>query len=212
MSATPLNVRGLHKSYARHAVLVDIELTIAPGEVVALQGPNGAGKSTLIGCVCGTVIPDSGSVSIGGLDLVAQPIEARRRLRYLAQEVEVPGGVTGRELLAFHADVFGEATALDRAMALAGLGEAIDHLATTYSVGMRRRLAAACLIPGQADLYVLDEPMSGLDGESRVRVTEWLSRVLSRGAGVLVAAHEQDRALLETLEARVVTLGVDTQS
>src|SRR5690606_34264922 len=137
-------------------------------------GPNGAGKSTLIGCVCGTVIPDAGTVTIAGHELRGEPIQARRRLRYLPQEGDVPIGLTGRELLEFHADVFEDRGALTTAERLADLGPALDLLATTYSVGMRRRLAFAALACGDAGLYVLDEPFAGLDAASRERLLDWL--------------------------------------
>ncbi len=207
MSAPPLRVEGLTKRYAGRAVLEGVELEVGPGEVVALVGPNGAGKSTLLGSVVGTVIPDLGTVAIAGHDLRREPIEARRALRYLAQEVEVPAGLTGRELLEFHAGVFSEPAAVDRAAKLADLGPAIDLLASTYSVGMRRRLAFACLVPGTAALYVLDEPFAGVDTQARGSLLEWLAQRRRAGAGVLLAAHaESEGPALTALEARCFEL------
>ena len=206
MSA-PLEVSGLSKAYAGNRVLVGVDLTVAAGEAVALLGPNGAGKSTLIGCVCGTVIADAGTVRIAGHVLGEEPLQARRRLRYLAQEVDVPIGLTGRELLEFHADVFEDRGSLAAAEALAGLGPALDLLATTYSVGMRRRLAFASMACGDAALYVLDEPFAGVDAESRDRLLDWLLARKRGGAGILLAAHASDRPALDALEARSHVLG-----
>ncbi|MCA9687570.1 MAG: ATP-binding cassette domain-containing protein, partial [Myxococcales bacterium] len=163
--------------------------------------------STLIGCVCGAVIPDAGRVEIAGHDLRDQPIQARRALRYLSQEAELAPGLTGRELLEFHADVFEARGDLDRAIKLADLGPAIELLASTYSVGMRRRLAFACLVPGDAALYVLDEPFAGVDAEGRERLLAWLLARRRAGAAVLLAAHAQDRWALDALEAREFRLG-----
>lgn len=208
MSAPPLQVRGLSKRYAGRSVLDNLDLDLAAGETLALTGPNGAGKSTLLGCVVGTVIPDAGVIRIAGHDLAREPIEARRALRYLPQEVEVPAGLTGRELIEFHADVFGEPAALERAVALADLGPAIDLLATTYSVGMRRRLAFACLLPGPGRLYVLDEPFAGVDSHARVALLEWLGERRRAGAGILLAAHEASEGpAIAALEARTFPLG-----
>src|SRR5690606_3929612 len=148
----------------------------APGESVVLLGPNGAGKSTLIGCICGTVIPDAGTVAIGGHDLSAEPLASRAALRYLPQEVEVPPGLTGRELLEFYAAVYRDPDGARAAEAFTGLGDALDRLATTYSVGMRRLLAFAGLLPGVAALFVLDEPFAGVDADGRARMVEILSR------------------------------------
>jgi ABC-type multidrug transport system ATPase subunit len=203
----PLRATGLSKRYAQRSVLTDVSLELQPGETVALLGPNGAGKSTLIGCVVGTVIPDAGSVAIAGHDLRTEPIQARRRLRYLAQEVDVPAGLTGHELLEFHADVFEDRAALPRAAKLSGLGPALELLATTYSVGMRRRLAFASLAFGDAAVYVLDEPFAGVDAEGREQLLAWLIEQRAAGAAILLAAHVQDSWALEALDARPFSLG-----
>ena len=205
--SVPLRVQRLSKAYAGNSVLDAIELEVAAGQAVALLGPNGAGKSTLIGCVCGTVIPDAGALTIAGHDLRAEPIEARRQLRYLAQEIDVPIGLTGRELLEFHADVFEDRSGLKIAEALAELGPALDMLATTYSVGMRRRLAFAAMACGDPALYVLDEPFAGVDAQSRERLLAWLLERKQDGAGILLAAHASDRDTLDALGARSFVLG-----
>jgi ABC-type multidrug transport system ATPase subunit len=202
----PLRATGLSKRYAQRPVLTDVSLELQPGETVALLGPNGAGKSTLIGCVCGTVIPDAGSVAIAGHDLRSEPIQARRRLRYLAQEIDVPAGLTGTEILEFHADVFEDRSGLAQARALTGLGDALSLLATTYSVGMRRRLAFASLAFGDAAVYVLDEPFAGVDAEGREQLLAWLLERRTAGAAILLAAHAQDEWALQALDARRFTL------
>ncbi|MCA9700077.1 MAG: ATP-binding cassette domain-containing protein, partial [Myxococcales bacterium] len=124
--APPLRVRELRKQYVDRRVLDDLSLEVAAGEAVALLGQNGAGKSTLLGCICGTVIPDAGTVEIAGHDLRSEPVQARRRLRYLPQEIDVPAGLTGRELLEFHAEVFAAPADLPQAVALADLGPALE--------------------------------------------------------------------------------------
>lgn len=192
MPAQPLRATSLGKRYTAAPLFTDLDLSVGPGEVVALLGPNGTGKSTLLGCVTGSVIADSGKIEIGGHDLHAAPIAARAALRCLPQEVEVPEGLTGRELLEFFAAVFSEPRGLGRALALAELGPAIDALATTYSVGMRKRLMFAALVLGDAALYVLDEPFAGVDREGRGRMLAAIEAALQRGAGVLLSAHDTD--------------------
>jgi len=212
----PLVVSALAKSFGRHAVLAGIDLEVQSGETVALVGPNGSGKSTLLGCICGTVIPDAGSIHVAGHDLFREPILARHGLRYLPQEVEVPDGLTGREFLAFYADVYGVPEAAAEAEARSGLGEAIERLASTYSVGMRRRLgfaaALAGLVPPRAAgprLLVLDEPFAGVDDDGRALMRDLLGQARRHGAGLLVAAHERDLRELEAFSPRLVTLGQD---
>jgi ABC-type multidrug transport system ATPase subunit len=204
--ASPLLATGILKRFGPRVVLRDRDLRVDPGEAVVLRGPNGSGKSTLIGCICGTVIPDEGTIVIGGHDLRTEPMDARARLRYLPQEVEVPPGLTGRELLTFFADVHHDPTGLERAVAFTELGEALDRFATTYSVGMRRLLGFSTLLPGQADLWVLDEPFAGVDEAGRARMMQRIEDARTRGVGILLAAHDRDAPELAAMQARAVEL------
>lgn len=203
---TPLFVGALSKRYANTRVLERVSLTIAAGETVALIGPNGAGKSTLVECIVGRTIADEGRVLIDGVDLAAEPIEARKRLRYLPQDVEVPEGLTGHDYLQLVADVFAEPTGIDALIAASGLGAALDMLASTYSVGMRKRLAFAALACGDASLFVLDEPFAGLDREGRDAVVQVLRDACSRGAGVLLTGHDREDGPAQLLSPRWVAL------
>lgn len=187
-----LEVTGLSKAYAGRSVLRDVNLAVAAGEVAGLLGPNGTGKTTLLGCVTGAVIADAGRVVIGGQDLQGAPLAARAVLRSLPQEVEVPEGLTGREIVEFYAQVFAEPEGQARVIELADLGPAIDALATTYSVGMRKRLMFAALMLGPARLLALDEPFAGVDRAGRARMVAALGRALKAGAGVLLSAHEEE--------------------
>jgi len=201
-----LLLEGLSKAYGRNHVVDGFDLHVAPGEAVALVGPNGAGKSTVLGCVAGAVIPDRGTITIGGHDLATAPLMARAALRYLSQEAPIPAGLTGREILSFFSDVYGDPEGLDRAIAFCALGDAIENLATTYSVGMRRRLMFAAMLPGKPSVYVLDEPFSGVDGEGQDRMIERLDEVRAAGCGVLLAAHDRDEPGVRRLQARVAEL------
>ena len=199
----PLVVDAVTKRYAERVVLDAISLRVEPGQTVVLRGPNGSGKSTLLGCIAGTVIPDEGRIAIAGHDLQREPLLARGALRYLPQEPEVPAGLSGRELLGFFADVFGDPGGAERAAAFLGFGDALERFATTYSVGMRRLLAFAALLPGtgagRGRLWVLDEPFAGVDEEGRAKIRDALQRALRDGAGVVVAAHDRDVQDVEPL-------------
>ena len=103
--------------------------------------------------------------------------------------------------------MFAETHGLDAALALADLGPAIETLATTYSVGMRKRLMFAALTLGDAALYVLDEPFAGVDREGRERMLAALRKALARGAGVLLSAHEGEELRGVGIDARALDLG-----
>lgn len=198
----PLRVAGVHKRYGARVILGGVDLEVAPGELVVLRGPNGTGKSTLLGCVCGQIVPDQGTIAIDGQDLRTAPMAARSRLRALAQEVEVPPGLTGREWLAFCADVHG--APLPPSTGDPQLDEVIDQLATTYSVGLRRRLAFLGLCVGTPRLFVLDEPFAGVDVDGRAAMLGRLRGFLAQGAGALVAAHDHELGELDSLGPRLV--------
>lgn len=198
----PLRVHGVTKRYGSRVILDGVDLDVGDGQLVVLRGPNGTGKSTLLGCVCGQIVPDEGTIAIDGHDLRAAPMDARRPLRALAQEVEVPPGITGREWLAFCADVYGAGA--PGSIGDPQLDEVIDHLATTYSVGLRRRLAFLGLCLAKPRLFVLDEPFAGVDVDGRRTMLDRLREFLAAGAGALIAAHDHELGELETLEPRLV--------
>jgi len=206
-STAPLSVEALTKRYADRTVLDALQLRVEAGQTVVLRGPNGAGKSTLLGCIAGTVIPDEGRVVIAGHDLARAPLRARAALRYLPQEPEVPAGLSGRELLQFYADAQGDPTGVERALERLAFGDAIDHFATTYSVGMRRQLGFAALLPGRGRLWVLDEPFAGVDAAGRAWIRQAIADALAQGAGVVIAAHDRDVDDVAPLEPRRFDVG-----
>ena len=207
----PLVIEALTKRYAERTVLDGISLRVDPGRTIVLRGPNGSGKSTLLGCIAGTVIPDAGRLAIGGHDLAREPLRARAALRYLPQEPEVPPGLSGRELLGFFAEVYGDPGAVERAAAFLGFGAALERFATTYSVGMRRLLMFAALLPGRGRLWVLDEPFAGVDAEGRAKILGAIERALAGGAGVVLAAHDRDVQDVEPLSPVRVDVGTPAE-
>jgi len=203
-----LVVDGVRKAFGPHVVLDAVSLRLAAGHTMVLRGPNGAGKSTLLGCVAGTIVPDQGTVAIAGHDLIAKPVAARAALRYLPQEVEVPAGITGRELLELSATIFkADPDSIDRAAKITGLGDALERFATTYSVGMRRLLAFGTLMLGSAALFVLDEPFAGVDADGRGRLLDALIKAQAEGASIVLAAHDRDASDVARLSPERFDLG-----
>ena len=198
----PLELRGLRKSFGDRVIFDGLDLTLQAGQIARLLGPNGSGKTTLLSCIAGTLIPDEGTILIDGHDLHDAPLEARRRLRFLAQRDTPPLGLSGDELVAFHAEVLGASPeALQGARERAGLGAALSHLASTYSVGMFRRLQLACLALGDPRLVVLDEPFAGLDLEAQEALRRQILSWVDEGVALILATHTEG---LGTLLAREI--------
>ena len=186
--------------------LNDFSLSIAGGCLYGLLGPNGAGKTTALRILCTLLAPDSGSVTVAGVDALANPRAARRLLGYVAQEVAIDKILTGRELLQLQAALYHLPNAVrDRRIAelseLMGMADWIDRRCGSYSGGMRRRLDLAAGLLHRPRLLVLDEPTVGLDIESRAAIWQVLRELRNQGTTVLLSSHylEEVDALADRL-------------
>ena len=197
-----IRVSGLTKRFGEVTALAGVDLNVARGEIVALLGPNGAGKSTLLRILGTTVTPDAGSVSIAGVDAVADPAEARRRVGLMiGDERSFYWRLSGRRNLAFFAALHGmrrgEASA--RAAVLldaVGLAQAADRPVLGYSSGMRARLSLARALLTDSPLLLLDEPTQNLDPLAASQFREMaLSLAHDRAAGILFATHDLHEAV-----------------
>ncbi len=180
----------------RFPALAGVDLDVAAGEVVLLRGPNGAGKTTLLRVCAGLAPVASGSVDVLGEDLVANRTAVRRRVGLLGHATFLYEDLTVAENLAFWARASG-ATVAEGEAALHRLGVAerlwalaIHHL----SAGQRRRVSFAAMVCRRPELWLLDEPHAGLDAAGRDTIDELMHEAVGRGATVLFASHELDRA------------------
>jgi ABC-2 type transport system ATP-binding protein len=176
----------------------NLTLTVAPGELFALLGPNGAGKTTTINCLLGFLTPDSGRALIDGLDVVAQPLETKRRLAYIPEQVNLYGYFSGVENLAYFSELAGHRYAdaeLRRFLADAGLQTAAhDQRVSGYSKGMRQKVGIAIALAKQAKALLLDEPTSGLDPSASHEFSQLLRKLRERDVAILMATHDLFRA------------------
>ena len=176
----------------------NLNLTVAPGELFALLGPNGAGKTTTINCLLGFLTPDSGRALIDGLDVVAQPLETKRRLAYIPEQVNLYGYFSGVENLAYFSELAGHRYAdaeLRRFLADAGLQTAAhDQRVSGYSKGMRQKVGIAIALAKQAKALLLDEPTSGLDPSASHEFSQLLRKLRERDVAILMATHDLFRA------------------
>ena len=206
--AAAVLIQNLSKSYGTVPAVKDVSFQVNRGEIFGLLGPNGAGKTTIIRCLCTLAKPYSGSIEIGGVSVVEQPREARKRLGYVAQEVALDPVLTGRELLELQAALYHipkvEARQrIEVLLEVLDLHSYADKKTSTYSGGLKRRLDLAAGLLHQPEVLVLDEPTVGLDIESRVVVWDFLRQLRSSGTTIILTSH-----YLEEVDALADRVGI----
>ena len=190
MQSSTIELSNLTRKYGNFTAVDNLTLSIDKGEIFGLLGPNGAGKSTTILMMMGLTEPTSGSVRVCGLNPVRQPIEVKKRVGYLPEDVGFYDDLTGPENLIYTARLNGisEREAEERAHRLlqrVGLGEEIEKKAGKYSRGMRQRLGLADVLIKNPEVIILDEPTLGID-PSGIRDFLGLIVSLSREEGITV--------------------------
>jgi heme exporter protein A len=186
-----LVARGLRRSFGRLRVLSDIELTLAPGELLAVAGPNGAGKSTLLRILAGLVRPSAGSVHVLGRPL-AGDAQARRAIGLLSHQSFLYDDLTLAENLTFVARLYGLARPSEAAAAAldaAGLGDRARDSPRRLSRGLLQRAAIARALLHAPKVLLLDEPFTALDAASAERLRATLEARRAEGLGLIVVTH-----------------------
>lgn len=185
-------------------------LAIPPG-LTLLLGPNGSGKSTLLKLLAGIEMPETGTVTIDGLDLWREEREARLRLAYVPEQPDLSPYATLGEVLRLVAALRGEpASRGAEALARVGLGELTARSIRELSMGQRRRAMLAALLVGETTTLLLDEPLETLDRGMREAVLEVVDARLAAGATALVSTHEIEPFLGRADRAVVVRSGIPT--
>jgi len=184
------------RHFGRRRALSAVTLTARGGEIIGLLGPNGAGKSTLIGVLATLVAPTSGEVLYGGQSARRLGPALRRQIGLLAHELHLYPELSARENLAFFAGLHGldARPAVDAAIEHAGLADRAGDPVSSFSRGMRQRLALERALLHQPELVLLDEPFTGLDDESVGLVRDRLRVLAASGCVVFVATHDLDLA------------------
>lgn len=199
----------LSKSYGDFLALRELTLRVAPGEVYALLGANGAGKTTALRCLATLLKPTSGTARLGGCDVVADPLEARRRLGFLAASMGLYQRLTARELLRYFLGLNGiEGAEAEARVAAAvetfGIAEFADRLCGKLSTGQRQRVSIARAVVHDPPALVLDEPTLGLDVISGEAIYRFVAESRERGKAVIFSTHHM--AEVELLADRVGVL------
>jgi ABC-2 type transport system ATP-binding protein len=191
MSDVIVEVDGVSKSFGEVNAVDDVSFAVERGQVYGLLGPNGAGKSTTLRMIVGLERPSKGSARLFGTTVAPGCPELVRVGAIVEQAAFVPhlSGMRNLRLWWTATGANLRDADLDGALAIAGLGEAIDRKVKTYSQGMKQRLGFARLLLGRPELLILDEPTNGLDpGEIR-EIRELIGRLTEQGATVLLSSH-----------------------
>ena len=197
MTEAVLEAEHLARTFdrGRFQAVADVSLRVGAGQVHALLGPNGAGKTTTVRMCATLLLPTSGSVRVDGVDAVAHPRRARRRLGLvLGGDLGFYPRASARQNLLFFADLQGvargdRASAVDGALERVGLSDAADRRASALSRGMRQRMHLARALLGRPRLLLLDEPTNGLDPDISLQVRQTVAEVAASGVGVLLTSH-----------------------
>lgn len=195
-----LEARNLTKRYGAYAAVNRLNVRIEAGDVFCLLGPNGAGKTTTINLFLGFAKPDEGQALINGRNVETHPLETKRDLAYIPEQVMLYKNLSGLENLAYFTELAGHTdyTKSD----LLGFLERADLQATqaeqrvsTYSKGMRQKVGIAVALAKKARVLLLDEPTSGLDPSASYEFSELIRGLSQEGVAVLMATHDLFRAV-----------------
>jgi ABC-2 type transport system ATP-binding protein len=195
-----IEAKELTKRYEDGLLALDaLSLRVLPGEIYCLLGANGAGKTTTINLFLNFIEPTSGSALINGIEVVARPLEAKRHLAFVSENVMLYGNFTARQNLDFFAKLGGKRGLKrdDYYQVLRDVGlqeKAFEQKVKEYSKGMRQKVGIAIAIIRDAPAVLLDEPTSGLDPKAGAEFIDILEKLRADGKAILMSTHDIFRA------------------
>ena len=185
---------SLVKQFGDFVAVDHIDLQVKRGSFFGFLGPNGAGKSTTIKMLTGLLGPTSGKLSVLGMDVVKQPMEVKRRIGVVPEDLNLFERLTGAEMLSFTGRMYGlnREEIGRRSKELLELMELQDEpkkLIIEYSHGMKKKLSLACALIHRPDMLFLDEPFEGIDAIASRTLKDLLLRLTARGLTVFLTSH-----------------------
>ncbi|MBO4996776.1 MAG: ABC transporter ATP-binding protein [Lachnospira sp.] len=187
----------------------DVSFTVNPGEIVGFIGPNGSGKTTSMKMMTGILNPDEGSIQIGKYDIVKEPLKAKQEIGYISDNPDQFLRLTGLEYLNLMADIYGIAKEerggrIERFAKEFGVYDVLHRQMAGYSHGMRQKMMVLGALVHEPEVWILDEPMTGLDPESAFVLKQMMREHADKGYSVLFSTHVLEVA--EKLCDRVVII------
>lgn len=205
-----LKIEHFSKTYGKSdkKAVDDLTLELNGGEIFGFLGPNGAGKSTTIKTVCGILNFEEGDIYINGVNLKTNPVEAKMKIGYVPDNHEVYDKLSGMEYINFMADVYNVSVEERKARAdkyidMFNLRDAIDKQIKTYSHGMKQKIVVIGALIHNPKLWILDEPMMGLDPQSSYELKEAMKEHVKNGNTVFFSSH-----VLEIVEKLCDRIGI----
>jgi ABC-2 type transport system ATP-binding protein len=202
---------ALVRKFGDFVAVDNLNLTVRKGSFFGFLGPNGAGKSTTIKMLTGLLAPTSGNIRVLGRDLQQEPLEVKRRIGVVPEDLNLFERLTGAEMLAFTGRMYGlqKAEIAQRAPELLDLMELRNEprkLIVEYSHGMKKKLCLACALIHRPEMLFLDEPFEGVDAIASRTLKDLLSRLTARGLTVFLTSH-----VLEIVERLCTDIGIISQ-
>lgn len=202
---------NLVRRFGDFAAVDHLNLTVNRGSFFGFLGPNGAGKSTTIKMFTGLLAPTSGTIRVLGRDLAVEPLEVKRRIGVVPEDLNLFERLTGPEMLAFTARMYGLAPAeigerSPELLELMDLHNEPKKLIVEYSHGMKKKLSLACALIHRPEILFLDEPFEGVDAIASRTLKDLLSRLTSRGITVFLTSH-----VLEIVERLCTDIAIISQ-
>ncbi len=191
-----IRVQGVSKTYGKKGVRAvdNLNFDIADGKITGFIGPNGAGKTTTLKIITGILEPDEGSVQIDGIDMAKDPIGAKRRFGFVADSPDSFLRLKGIEYLQFCASIYGVDTAAqqEKIRSLAerfDMQNALQDRLSTYSHGMRQKIMVMGALIHDPNVWILDEPLTGLDPKAAFELKEMMREHAASGKSVFFSTH-----------------------
>ncbi|MBQ7153742.1 MAG: ABC transporter ATP-binding protein [Clostridia bacterium] len=194
-----LQIHNLTKRYGPKTAVDCLSLTIEPGEICGFIGHNGAGKTTTLKCVCGILQFEEGEILIDGLSIREKPLECKKRFAYIPDNPDLYDYMTGIKYLNFVADIFGISSderkaKIDQYAEIFGLSDQLGSAVSSYSHGMKQKLALISAWIHSPRLIIMDEPFVGLDPKAAHSLKEMMHELCESGGSIFFSTHVLDVA------------------
>ncbi|MBZ4223810.1 ABC transporter ATP-binding protein [Bacillus wiedmannii] len=213
-----LVIDHITKSFGKKEIVKNVSFEVKKGETFGLLGPNGAGKSTTISMICGLIPYDSGDIKVGGKSVKEYPLEAKKKIGIVPQDIALYPTLSAKENLIFWGKMYGlnGKVAKERAeevLAYVGLQDRGKDKIETFSGGMKRRINIGAALMHKPELLIMDEPTVGIDPQSRNHILETVKKLNEKGMTVIYTSHymEEVEYLCERIaivdHGKVIALG-----